>query len=71
MATYSWAKLLGDICSSSDVDDPAAGADIYSDKSMEIQTVLIYPQVDFEGTIFMKLPQGFEIDGKMTRKSHM
>ena len=33
--------------------------------------VLAYPQADVEGTIFMKLPKGVELDGKETSKTHM
>ena len=32
--------------------------------------VLAYPQADVEGTIFMKLPKGFELDGNETSKMH-
>jgi len=39
-------------------------------KSRQLDFILAYPQVYIKGTIFMKLPQGFEIDGKMTRKTH-
>jgi len=43
---------------------------IYCWKSRQLDFILAYPQADVEGTIFMKLQKGIELDDKKTRKIH-
>jgi len=40
-------------------------------KSRQLDFVLVYPQSDIEGTLFMKLPKGFELDSNENRKTHV
>jgi len=40
-------------------------------KSRQLDFVLVYPQADVEGTIFMRLPKGFVLYGGKTHHTHM